>query len=1376
MTPESDQRTAIVVCATNADAIAGALHDTTYPILIVQTVTEIEQQLVEHAVALVIVDDLTCCEMLRPLTTAPIMMISEDIDAALNAGADDCLPYHPRLIAKRVTQYTRDVQHPFADRRKINTILNALPNTVLVIRQDNTISFTASKGTHPLLVGDLYGKTIHDILPSQVADTLSALVKKTLYTARTQETHYTLSPDQESRAYHAIGSPVNSEEVVVILRDITSQYQAENQVMISERIYRQLFENASDAIFVIDVRSGQILQASPQASYLLGYSQNELLDMTIEQIETDEINIPDSSSSANSTNKLTVESQYRRFDGSLIDVEISSRVMMHNKQLIVISFVRDISDSKRTLAEMMRQRNFAEALLGTANALNESPDLDTVLDKILTTVSRIIPCDSANIMIIEEDQAYVTRQIGYGQFGLRKAEVEAIRLPLEEARNLHWITVNKRPLYVPDTHHSKEFKWVNSPTADYVNSVLTAPIITNGEVIGFINLDSTAINHFSPEQTAQLMAFANQAAIAMQQASLIEKLHDYTDKLERRVSERTQELLLTNNELKTAQGQLAQERNLLRLIIDTIPDAIYVKDAQHRFVMANKATVENISIADNEADLIGKTDRDLYPDADRMIAEEQLIISRQRQRVDHSRIYNDHEGGSRHLLVTKVPLINEDGTVRGLIGINHEITELRQAQARLEQVVRSARCLLWSATVTQDAGTQKLNWEYQIVNENAAMDFLPLKQTEDMSYTEAWIASIPAEQQARRDAIFHEHSTDNSPDYHLEYDLHGVDQVYWLREDVMIEAIDDDQWYVVGVCTDITTRKQAETRLQQLNEELELRVISRTLELSRINNKLMAQIEERKRAEEAERQQRVIAEALRDGVAKLTTTLDRHEIFDHLLNTLKTIITHDASNIMLIEGDEVVIVHASSYPEPIINTRYLIKNMQDVQKIIAERIPSIINDVTEFNSWQEEDPWVRSNLSVPIIIDDEVVGLINLDSQHPHNFSVEQTQWLMTFGEQVGLAIRNARYAAELEQLVKERTQELEQEQAQLRTILNGVSNGVIYTNMHRVPQYVNRALEAITGYNETEWIDGTAQREMNVDSEEMLRDEWGRILRWLENNPIWTGEASFTRKDGTHFDASITRTTVRDQQGNPLGVVTVLRDISDEKHLQAQKARFITTAAHELRTPIANLKTRLFLIKRRPEKLEEHLAVAESVVNWMQNLVEHMFDVSRFQRGIIEIAHEAVPLQDFLQEILQYQIPQAERMDITITLDMPQEPLVIDADPYRLTQVISNLLSNALKYTAAQSEIVIRVERVPPDVLIDVIDSGPGIPDEHLPHVFQPFYQVSNDHKGAGLGLAIVQEIVKAHGGDVSVESTVGVGTTFHIQLPMSKSELESI
>lgn len=1453
------------------------------PIIFTQSIADIAQSFEKTESALIILDSVEQCAALREQIDAPILMISDSISAALDAGADDCVPMHPELICRRVELllqansfasydnipamihslnpdgiiryvnihwqevmgYTRDevVGTPLMEllaetsrkvvlrmiknfwqvgtlrnlafryikkngdtvdvlinsnlltsqknitvlrditelksaesslresRSELQSILRALPDAVVVLNRQGEYVHIASEGYNHYSAesNELPGKSIKTTFPAEIADKLLSLIEQTLSTNSFQKLEYDLNQQGTSSAFHVTASPLSHDEIVLVFRDVTGQHQAENSLKESEESYRRLFENATDAIFVVDLMTGSILQSNPQASILLGYSHDDLLSMRIDAIESDQISIFTQEVKENDSNDLLVQTQYTDINHHLIDVEIRSRVILQDDDLILISFVRDISGHKDLLKEVERQRNLAEALLDTANALNEAPDIDAALDIILNNIKRIIPHDSANIMMIEDDVARILWHMDYEKGGFDTEDIERILLPLDKAHNLQWVVNNKKALRIDDTHNSPHFKWVDSTTSDFVLSLLTAPIITDGVVIGFINLDSTRLENFSEEQENQLTAFSNQAAIAIQQANLIEQLRDYTGQLEERVSERT-------DELESAKKQLADERNLLRLIIDTIPNSIYVKDTESRFVIANKTSVSHKPGLLDESEVIGKTDFDFYPHlAEDLFAEEQTILKGSKPQINKSEIYYKDDGTVAHVLVTKLPLINSSGEVTGIIGINHDMTQLRQAEARLEQIVKSARCLLWSANITREDSPSEFLWNYQVVNEEAAQGFLPL-QTDDMDYTASWLATIPLSEQKRRDETFAQHINSGTYNYRMEYYITVANgQEYWLSEDVIIEEIADNHWSIVGVCTDISARKNAEVSLQSLNEELEQRIEESTLELREANAALVAQVEERKKAEIAEREQRIIAGALRNGVAKLATTLDRHTIFAHILNTLKSIIPHDASNIMLIKDTVATIVHSAGYRKDISGRQYDITEMPDILQLQADRQPGIINDVRQFKGWQDADTSTRSNMSVPIILENTVIGIINLDSWLADNFSQEQTQWLNAFGEQVGLAIRNAGYTAGLEERVKERTLELEFEQAQLKAILNGVTDGIIYTDMKRKPQYINQALVKVSGYTQNEWETGIAQKNMNIRPDLHLNDVWGRILHWLETHTVWTGETEFKRKDGSLFNAAMARTAVKNQQGEVVGIVTVLRDVSDEKRLGEQKARFITTAAHELRTPITNLKTRLFLMKRTPDRFIEHVAVAEAVVNLMQNLVEHMFDLSRFERGIIEVNKEAIHIQEFLHGVIKFQSPMAERLDVRLKLDMPDEPVILDADPFRMTQVITNLLGNALKYTPANQDITIHVDTEEEFMLIDICDKGSGIAPEHLPNLFQPFYQVSNDNKGAGLGLAIVYEIIKAHEGDITVESEIGKGTTFHIHLPLTKTELES-
>ena len=244
-------------------------------------------------------------------------------------------------------------------------------------------------------------------------------------------------------------------------------------------------------------------------------------------------------------------------------------------------------------------------------------------------------------------------------------------------------------------------------------------------------------------------------------------------------------------------------------------------------------------------------------------------------------------------------------------------------------------------------------------------------------------------------------------------------------------------------------------------------------------------------------------------------------------------------------------------------------------------------------------------------------------------------------------------------------------------------------------------------------------------------------------------------------------------------GAVTVIRDVSKEKALQQQKERFVAYASHELRTPITNLKTRLYLMRRQPERMEGHMRVLEHVTDRMKRLVEDLLDVSRFERGVIKLDFQNVLLQDLIRTLVQVQQPEAERKQLQLACALPDTPLYVHADSERLAQVITNLLTNAINYTPTGGKIDVRLNRIC-DVTgalaqVEVEDSGIGISEEHLPHIFQPFYRVISQVEGTGLGLSISKEIVELHGGEIEVSSQIGMGSNFRFWLPLIESDQEN-
>lgn len=230
-------------------------------------------------------------------------------------------------------------------------------------------------------------------------------------------------------------------------------------------------------------------------------------------------------------------------------------------------------------------------------------------------------------------------------------------------------------------------------------------------------------------------------------------------------------------------------------------------------------------------------------------------------------------------------------------------------------------------------------------------------------------------------------------------------------------------------------------------------------------------------------------------------------------------------------------------------------------------------------------------------------------------------------------------------------------------------------------------------------------------------------------------------------------------------------------QELDKLKAEFVSVASHELKTPINVIVGYVELLTEGvygpiPPKQQEVLHTIENQVQSLSRLVRQLLDVSRFEAGGGKLEPRPFELAQFLDDLERaFAVLAAQRgvhFSVSREPGLPDE-LVWDRD--RLSEVLGNLLSNAFKFTSHGGEVELRVEPAPDGIVMSVRDTGAGIPEEQLPHVFEKFYQASNQpHKdaGSGLGLAIAKQIVEAHRGAIQCESTPGVGTTFTITMPI--------
>jgi two-component system sensor histidine kinase ResE len=274
-----------------------------------------------------------------------------------------------------------------------------------------------------------------------------------------------------------------------------------------------------------------------------------------------------------------------------------------------------------------------------------------------------------------------------------------------------------------------------------------------------------------------------------------------------------------------------------------------------------------------------------------------------------------------------------------------------------------------------------------------------------------------------------------------------------------------------------------------------------------------------------------------------------------------------------------------------------------------------------------------------------------------------------------------------------------------------------------------------------------------------------------LEEEQEYQGDVT---EQGRTWAVVMTPLYARDQVR---GAVAVLRDVTDERLLDKFRKDFVANVSHELRTPLAMLQgyseALLDDIAETPEVRHEIAQVINDESQRMGRLVSQLLDLARMEAGFIDIEPNFINLHTFIQRVCRKFANLAEEQKVTISSDL-QEPIpevFWDAD--KVEQILTNLIGNAIRHTPENGNVTLKVYWKDEGVYLDVVDTGTGIPEEDLPFVFERFYKADkarkrNNSSGTGLGLSIVKHLVKAHNGEATVRSKVGVGTTFSVWLPV--------
>lgn len=315
-----------------------------------------------------------------------------------------------------------------------------------------------------------------------------------------------------------------------------------------------------------------------------------------------------------------------------------------------------------------------------------------------------------------------------------------------------------------------------------------------------------------------------------------------------------------------------------------------------------------------------------------------------------------------------------------------------------------------------------------------------------------------------------------------------------------------------------------------------------------------------------------------------------------------------------------------------------------------------------------------------------------------------------------------------------------------------------------------NPAAERITGYVKRDVV-GKMHLELLHGSPE--REACPLFYRTvLQRQETVATETTIRRKTGEIIPLSVTTFPLFDGSGEFVGGVELFMDISERKRLERERKNILSMFAHDMKSPVTTsvgFIARILMEKAGAitEKQRDYLQTVEAEMDKVLHLISDFLDFSRLESGQAKPVLGPYSIETELYRSIEAVRTAADDKGITIVTEFPEEMVSpIAADAAMIHRVISNLLVNAIKYTEPSGIVTVTLRERAEEVLVSVIDTGPGIPHEHLPFLFDAFYRVRRDTEGSGLGLTIAKTIVEAHGGRIWAESVPGQGSTFTFTL----------
>jgi PAS domain S-box-containing protein len=558
-------------------------------------------------------------------------------------------------------------------------------------------------------------------------------------------------------------------------------------------------------------------------------------------------------------------------------------------------------------------------------------------------------------------------------------------------------------------------------------------------------------------------------------------------------------------------------------------------------------------------------------------------------------------------------------------------------------------------------------------------------------------------------------------------------------------------------------------------------------EVWEFSRQLELRVEERTRQV---RQERDRVEALYRITSELGASLDLFQVMNRALQLMQDVIGYSEGVIMLLDPrNDLLVTRAaigreSGVPREGVSTK-LPRGVGLAGWVLETGQPTIVMDTSKDIHWIQlagVTTRPRSALAVPLATGDDVLGVLLLFHDQINFFEANHLTLVLPAANQVAIAIANA----ELYNFITDQAERLgstlrqqQEETSRNKAILESIADGVLVNDLGNRVILMNAAAERI--------LQARAATAMGQDVRNFFRaaDPEGqrRLVSGAEELMKTRGASKIihSRLEIGSKIISASLAPVLKGRGELLGLVTVLRDITREVEAERTKNEFVSTVSHELRTPMTSIKgyTDLLAAERIGPLNDEQrrfVSVVQRNADRLTNLINDLLDIGRIETGKIKLNVRPMQLLEVIRSVeTSFEAP-VQQKDQRLIVDAPAELPLINGDRDRLTQVLVNLVGNASLYTDEGGTITIRAVAGDETVSVSVSDTGIGISPEDQSKIFDRFYRGDTprvrESQGTGLGLSIVKSFVEMHGGQITVESSLGYGSTFTLTLPACPPE----